>query len=168
MSLWPPPRSTRHSNRRPKILLGAAAGLVVLLAAAGVTTWALLPGEEAAAPLREAIPDPYTGSWSGEMSQRDAEGALVIDWGAKLKLDAGTNRGSADWFTLGCRGSVTLTENTGDSLVFDYVETYDPDNRCVDESVLTLTLGSAPDTLEAQWVAVSHGGTQMTSEGTLK
>ncbi|TDQ54754.1 hypothetical protein [Actinorugispora endophytica] len=174
MSLWPPPRSTRHSNRRARgMLVVAAAVLGGLVVVGGGVAWALFPegeadADEAGAGGEGGIPAAYAGNWSGEMSQHDEAGEPVVDWGASLKLDEGTGRGSADWFTLGCRGSVTLVEDTGDSLVFEYAETYDPENHCIDETILTLSPGAGGGTLEAEWVATSRSGTVMTSVGTLK
>ncbi|MEY9213734.1 hypothetical protein NI17_023230 [Thermobifida halotolerans] len=166
MSLWPPPRSSRHSGRRVRLpfVLGAAA--LALAAVVGGVTWALWPDEEQ--PLvTDGIPHSYAGSWSGEMAQYDEAGELVTDWVVRLKLDEGTDRGSADLLPLDCRGSIVLTERTDDFLVFEYAETYDPENRCIDESTLTLAQ-QVPGTLEAEWVGTSREGTVMTSTGTLK
>lgn len=166
MSLWPPPRTRRHNSgrRRLRLLVGGAAALA-LAAVAGVV-WALLSDDNAPS-AAEGIPEEYAGRWSGEMAQHDDSGALIVEWGVTLKLDEWTDRGSADLFTLDCRGSVVLTESTDDSLVFDYTETYDPEDRCIDHNVLTLTR-QGPDALEAEWTATSRQGTPMTSVGTLK
>ena len=51
--------------------------------------------------------------------------------------------------------------------MFDYAETYDPEDRCIDTSMLTLTQ-RVPGTLEATWEGISREGTVMTSTGTLK
>ncbi len=152
MSLWPPPRSARHNNRRPKLplILGVGVGVVVLAVMVGSLLW----GEEEPEPeeppavVTDGIPEEYAGSWSGEMSQHDEEGNLVADWVVQLKLDAGTDRGSAELLPFHCRGSIVLTEQTAESLVFDYAETYDPEDRCIDTSMLTLTQ-RVPGTLEA-------------------
>lgn len=168
MSLWPPPRSTRHSNRRGRVLLVVSASLLGLGVVAGGAAWSVLSEEKPVAEAVGGIPEEYAGSWSGEMSQYNEAGELVVNWGASLKLDEGTDRGSADWFTLNCRGSVTLVGRSGDGLVFEYAETYDPENRCIDESVLTLSRGAAEGTLAAEWRATSRSGTVMTSTGILK
>ncbi len=170
MSLWPPPRSTRHSNRRSRLVLVVGAAAAVVLAAVGGALWALWPEPEPEPEqpaVSEGIPEEYAGSWSGEMAQHDENGEPVTEWIVRLKLDEGTDRGSADLLPLDCRGTVVLTEQTETSLVFDYAETYDPEDHCIDESVLTLSQ-QVPGTLEAEWVGTSREGTVMTSTGTLK
>ncbi|GAA3722579.1 hypothetical protein GCM10022205_02800 [Spinactinospora alkalitolerans] len=168
MSLWPPPRSTRHStNRRRRALVAAITGAVLALVAGCVAVvWALSPGTEP--DDGTGVPAAYAGTWSGEMSQRNEAGEHVVDWGASLKLEAGSQRGTAEWFTLDCRGTITLTERTDEGLAFDYVETYDPEQRCIEEVSLSLRRGASEETLEAEWVAPSHDGTLMTSTGNLK
>ncbi|WP_017592790.1 hypothetical protein [Nocardiopsis potens] len=171
MSLWAPPRSTRHSaarRRRGRVIAIAAAAAVLLGGAGAAAYWGLAsgPGEEEAAGA--GVSDSFAGSWRGDMSQQDESGAHVTDWGAEVRLESGEERGSSEWYTLNCRGSLTLSERTGDGFVFDYVETYDPDDRCVDSSVLRLSPGAAEGTLEARWEALSHDGTEMVSTGTLR
>ncbi|RCV55850.1 hypothetical protein DEF23_07535 [Marinitenerispora sediminis] len=167
MSLWPPPRSARHSGRRRRTLLAAAAAVVAVVLVGGVAAWLLLR-PSAGADDGTGVPESFAGSWSGEMAQTDESGAHVVDWGATVKLTAGSEHGSAEWFTLNCRGSLTLTERAEDRLSFDYVETYDPDQRCIDEVELILEPGVRAGTLQARWEAVSHDGTPMTSTGTLR
>ena len=166
MSLWPPPRSTRHSSRRGRLPLVFGAAAVALAAVAGGVLWALRPEPEQAA-VTDGIPESYAGSWSGEMAQHDEDGEPVAEWVVRLKLDEGTDRGSAELIPLDCRGSIVLTEQTDRSLVFEYAETYDPEDRCIDESVLTLRQ-RIPGALEAEWEGTSREGTVMTSTGTLK
>ncbi|GAA1762852.1 hypothetical protein [Streptomonospora arabica] len=168
MSLWPPPRSTRHSAKRRRSLIVGV--LAVLLLGTGLGTaavWALQRGDAATAD-GSSVPESYAGTWRGEMSQVDEQGEHVVDWGAEVKLEQGEERGVSEWYTLDCRGSLDLTERTGDRLSFDYVETYDPGENCVDESELVLESGGSAGTLKARWTAVSHDGTPMTSTGTLR
>ncbi|MFC7327648.1 hypothetical protein [Marinactinospora rubrisoli] len=166
MSLWPPPRSARHNGRRRRAVVVGAAAAAVLLAAGGAAAWLFLrpsSGDDGT-----GVPESFAGAWSGEMAQTDESGAHVVDWGATVRLTAGSDTGSAEWFTLNCRGSLTLAERAEDRLVFDYVETYDPEQRCIDEVELTLEPGVRAGSLEARWVAVSHDGTTMTSTGSLR
>ncbi|PSK97346.1 hypothetical protein CLV63_10864 [Murinocardiopsis flavida] len=165
MSLWPPPRSTRHSGKRRKGVLIAIAAVLVVLAGGAAAAWVLNPGDEPG-PVGDGVPAAFAGSRVGEMAQVDEQGKPVTDWTAAVDLKEGAHRGSAEWRTFNCRGSLTLTEKDGARLSFDYVETYDPDNRCVDEATLTLAAGSG-DAVEAEWLAESHDGTMMTSTGAL-
>ncbi|KII00592.1 hypothetical protein LP52_00310 [Streptomonospora alba] len=166
ISLWPPPRSTRHSaKRRRNLILGLAAVLVLGSGMGSAAVWVMQRGGTADT---SAVPESYAGTWRGEMSQVNEDGQHVADWGAEVKLERGEERGVAEWYTFDCRGSLTLTERTGDRLAFDYVETYDPETRCVDESDLVLKRGGSAGTLEARWTAVSHNGVPMTSTGTLR
>ncbi|GAB3207753.1 hypothetical protein SAMN02745673_04071 [Marinactinospora thermotolerans DSM 45154] len=164
MSLWPPPRSTRHAGRRRRsmLLMGVAAG-AALLAAGGVTVWALSSGGDDAT----GVPAAYAGEWSGEMSQHDQDGTHVADWEATVHLEAGAERGSSQFVSLGCRVSLELTAREDDRIVFDYVETYDGDERCIDSGTLELRPGAEEGTLEAEWGASSHSGSHMTSTGTM-
>ncbi|GAB3487711.1 hypothetical protein [Nocardiopsis coralliicola] len=165
MALYAPPRSTRHSaakRRRARLWVLAAAALAVL-AAAGAAAFVLLSGDGG----EEPVPDPFVGSWRGDMSQESAAGGHVTDWGAEVVLESGEERGSSEWYSLNCRGSLTLQERSEDRLVFDYTETYDPQDRCVDSSELVLT-PAGDDVLEARWEAVSHDGTTMISTGMLR
>src|SRR5690606_3046501 len=171
MSLWPPPRSARHNNRRPKLplILGVGVGVVVLAVMVGSLLW----GEEEPEPeeppavVTDGIPEEYAGSWSGEMSQHDEEGNLVADWVVQLKLDAGTDRGSAELLPFHCRGSIVLTEQTAESLVFDYAQIYGSEDCCI--KACTLSLGHrARVTIEATWEGISHGGHVRTSTGIRK
>ncbi|MFC4560481.1 hypothetical protein ACFO4E_01290 [Nocardiopsis mangrovi] len=167
MSLWPPPRSTRHSAKRRKtIIVAALVGALIGLAAVGSVAWALRAGS-GGPDTGGSVPDSHAGTWSGDMSQEDDEGRHVTDWHVQIKLESGEERGSAD-YSMDCRGSLTLREREGDRLVFDYVETYDRDGRCIDESELYLEPGSSADVLDARWEAVSHDGVPMTSTGTLR
>ncbi|MDA8369580.1 MAG: hypothetical protein M0026_06885 [Nocardiopsaceae bacterium] len=166
MSLWPPPRSTRHSGKRRRgLLLAALAAVLLVGVGVGAAVWALQSRPDTSA-AETSVPDSYAGTWSGEMAQVDDDGKHVTEWGVKVKLESGMERGVAE-YTLNCRGSLTMVEQDGDRLVFDYVETYDRDDRCIDESELILEPGSSAEELEAQWNAVSHDGTPMTSTGTL-
>nr|WP_155998588.1 hypothetical protein [Streptomonospora sp. PA3] len=167
MSLWPPPRSTRHSAKRRRSMIAGIATVFVLGSGLGTAAvWVLQGGGSAAG--GSTVPESYAGTWRGEMSQVNEEGEHVVDWGAEVKLEEGAERGVSEWYTLDCRGSLTLTERTGDRLSFDYVETYDPQERCVDESQLVLVGGDSAGTLQARWSAVSHNGVPMTSTGTLR
>lgn len=168
MSLWPPPRSTRHTAKRRKSLIAGIAAVAVLGIGAGTAAVWVLQRDGAATAGGAAVPESYAGTWRGEMSQVDENGRHIVDWGAEVKLEQGEERGVSEWYTLDCRGSLTLTKRDGQRLTFDYVETYDPDETCVDESELVLDAGTSAGTLEAQWRAVSHDGVPMTSNGTLR
>nr|WP_246422205.1 hypothetical protein [Nocardiopsis mwathae] len=168
MSLWPPPRSSRHSGKRRRSALFLGAAAVLLLGGVGGAAWALRGDSEPPVATETSVPDSHAGTWTGTMIQRNADGDHILDWDAQVKLESGAERGVAVWTTLNCRGSLTLTTRDGDRLVFDYVETYDPDSRCIDESELVLRPGQINGTLEATWNAVSHDGTAMTSRGTLR
>ncbi|QBI52586.1 hypothetical protein [Streptomonospora litoralis] len=168
MSLWPPPRSNRHSAKRRKSLVAGIVAVVVLGAGIGTAAVWVLQRDQAATADGPAVPESYAGTWRGEMSQFNEEGEHIVDWGAEVKLEQGEERGVSEWYTLDCRGSLDLTERRGDRLTFDYVETYDPDERCVDESELVLDSGDSAGTLHARWSAVSHEGVPMTSTGTLR
>lgn len=166
MSLWPPPRSNRHNGKRSRrgVLVAVVAGVLLL---AGTTGAAVLGLEWRSSTVEDGVPESYAGSWRGEMSQRDEAGNHVVDWGAEITLEPGAQRGSAEWFTLNCRGSLKLTERDGQDVVFEYAETYDPEKHCVDESELELRPGDDDSELQARWNAVSHDGTSMISTGTL-
>lgn len=168
ISLWPPPRSTRHSaKRRRNLILGLAAVLVLGSGVGSSAVWVMQRGAASTAD-GSAVPESYAGTWRGEMSQVNEAGQHVADWGAEVKLERGEERGVAEWYTFDCRGSLDLTERTDGRLAFHYVETYDPEERCVDESDLVLERGGSAGTLEARWTAVSHNGVPMTSTGTLR
>lgn len=169
MSLYPPPRSTRHTARRRKgwMVAAAVAGGAVVVAGGTAAALVLGRGAEQDPGPGTSVPDTFAGTWEGKMIQEDEAGEHVTDWDARVRLETGAERGSSEWFTLDCRGSLTLQERDGSRLVFDYVETYDSDDRCVDTSTLTLTEGGADDTLDARWEATSHDGTTMISTGTL-
>lgn len=139
-----------------------------MLGGAGVTTWALIPESEEQPVEETSVPDSLAGTWSGQMVQEEADGDHVIDWNTEIKLEGGAERGSSEWTTMNCRGTLTLAERVRDRMVFDYVETYDPNDNCVDEAELTLWQGNAEEEIEARWKATSHTGTSMISTGTLR
>nr|WP_046471081.1 hypothetical protein [Allosalinactinospora lopnorensis] len=170
MSLWPPRRSTRHSGKRRRRGAAVIAAAAVLLAGTGggVAVWAWRSASEGSSTEEASVPGPFAGTWSGRMSQEDAEGDHVIDWGTRVELEAGAKRGSSEWYTLDCRGGLALSGQEEDRLFFDYVETYDPEDRCVDEAELVLRAGEDEGELEAKWSATSQEGTSMTSTGTLR
>lgn len=167
LSLWPPPRSTKHSGkrRRGRIIVGVSAAL--LLAAGGTAAWVL------AAPPEETViegarsPESFVGSWAGEMIQRDTEGSFVADWRAEIVIHPGAERGRSSWPTFGCSGVLELSAHDGDRMVYEYTESADPDDRCVDSAELTLTPGADETVLQAEWVAISREGNRMTSTGTV-
>ncbi|RNL78204.1 hypothetical protein EFW17_23310 [Halostreptopolyspora alba] len=169
MSLRPPRRSTRQRDRRRRRgpwLLSLVAALVVGGGAA--VAWVLSPDTDERAVEGASVPDSFAGTWSGRMVQQEAGGDHVIDWDTRIKLEGGAERGSSEWYTLNCRGSLTLAEHEGDRMSFDYVETYDPEDHCVDEAELTLWPGGSEGEIEARWDALSDSGTPMVSTGTLR
>ncbi|WP_435107528.1 hypothetical protein [Nocardiopsis synnemataformans] len=167
LSLWPPPRSTRHSGRRRRqfTVLGAVA-LAVLLVGGGATAWALLAdGEEA--PQEAAAPaEEFVGAWAGEMVQVNTEGQHVADWHAEVRIEEGAERGSTAWTTFTCSGTLVLSAGDNDRRVYAYTETADPEDRCVDEAELTLS-PVADGGLRAEWSSITDEGTRMTSTGPL-
>ncbi|WP_017541837.1 hypothetical protein [Nocardiopsis halophila] len=169
MSLYPPPRSTRHTARRRRggMIAAVAAGAAALLVGGVLVVLALRPDPQETPAESASVPDSFAGTWQGKMIQEDEAGEHVTDWDARVRLETGEERGSSEWYTLECRGSLTLQERGESRLVFDYVETYDAEDRCVDESRLVLTTGGADGTLDARWEATSHDGTTMISTGTL-
>ncbi|WP_017613642.1 hypothetical protein [Nocardiopsis salina] len=170
MSLWPPPRSTRHTGRRRRKATVAAVVLVLLLllGAGGYALWAFVLDGEGAAPAAdgEAPVTDFEGSWSGRMAQVDTDGEPVAEWDAQVRIEEGAERGSTAWTTFTCSGTLELSAREGDRLVYAYTETSDPQDRCVDQSELTVR----PDGdggLDAEWASVTDGGTRMVSTGTL-
>ncbi|WP_150239343.1 hypothetical protein [Nocardiopsis quinghaiensis] len=169
MSLWPPPRSTRHNGRRRRqVTVLAVAVSAVLLAGGGATAWALLAGiadedpEEAAAPAEE-----FVGSWAGEMVQVDTEGDHVADWHAEVRIEEGAERGSTAWTTFSCSGTLVLSAGDNNRRVYAYTETADPQDRCVDEAELTVWPAADGGGLRAEWSSVTREGTRMISTGDL-
>jgi len=167
LSLWPPPRSTRHSGRRRRqITVAAAVAAVVLLLAGGAVAWTVLadPVEEETA---SAVPaEAFVGAWSGEMQQVDTEGRHVADWHAEVRIEEGAERGSTAWTTFSCSGTLVLSAGDNDRRVYSYTETADPEDRCVDESELTVW-SSADGGLRAEWSSITREGTRMISTGDL-
>ncbi|WDZ89969.1 hypothetical protein [Nocardiopsis sp. HUAS JQ3] len=167
LSLWPPPRSTRHSGRRRRqfTVLGAVA-LAVLLIGGGATAWALLADGEEAAQEAVAPAEDFVGSWAGEMVQVNTEGQHVADWHAEVRIEEGAERGSTAWTTFACSGTLVLSAGDNDRRVYAYTETADPEDRCVDEAELTVS-PVAGGGLRAEWSSVTDEGTRMTSTGPL-
>lgn len=167
MALWPPPRSTRHSGRRRRQITVASIVLLVLLlmVGGGVALWTLAPVPEEKTGGQEVSLQDYEGSWSGRMHQVDTEGDPVAEWDAQVRIEEGAERGSTAWTTFSCSGTLELTAREGDRLVYGYTETSDPEERCVDES--ELTLWPTEDGLNAEWVSITREGTRMVSTGVL-
>lgn len=168
LSLWPPPRSTRHSGRRRRQLtvLGAVV-LAVLLIGGGATAWALLADGEEAAQEPAAPAEDFVGAWSGEMVQVNTDGQHVADWHAEVRIEEGAERGSTAWTTFTCSGTLVLSAGDNDRRVYAYTETADPEDRCVDEAELTVS-PAAEGGLRAEWSSVTDEGTRMTSTGALR
>ncbi|MGW5878443.1 hypothetical protein ACWFMI_18025 [Nocardiopsis terrae] len=169
MSLWPPPRSTRHSGRRRRQFTKAAVTVAALaLIGGGVfVARAYLDGSGDDTVTATSDPDEFVGSWSGRMDQVDTEGDPVAEWDAQVRIEEGAERGSTAWTTFSCSGTLELSARDGDRLVYSYTETSDPEDRCVDESELMLWPVPNGGGLEAEWSAVTHEGTRMISTGTL-
>ncbi|WP_306371393.1 hypothetical protein [Nocardiopsis sp. CC223A] len=167
VSLWSPPRSVQGSARRRRRITGLAVGTAAVLLIAGGTAaaWALI-GEDAEDVPNAAVPAvEFVGSWAGEMTQVDTEGEHVADWHAEVRIEEGAERGSTAWTTFTCSGTLELTATDNDRRVYAYTETADPEERCVDESELTVWPGA--DGLHAEWSSVTREGTRMTSTGLL-
>ncbi|MBB4929869.1 hypothetical protein F4561_000689 [Lipingzhangella halophila] len=143
-------------------------GVALIVGGGAAAAWALNDSAEERPVEGASVPDSFAGTWSGRMVQEEADGDHVIDWDTRIKLEGGVERGSSEWYTLDCRGSLTLAERDGDRLVFDYVETYDPEDHCVDEAELTLRPGGSEGEIAAKWNATSEGDTPMISTGTLR
>ncbi|WP_159940362.1 MULTISPECIES: hypothetical protein [unclassified Nocardiopsis] len=168
LSLWPPPRSTRHSGRRRRqIAVLAAVALTVVVVGGGATAWALLSdGAEEAADEGGAPADVFVGSWSGEMVQVDTEGEHVADWHAEVRIEEGAERGSTAWTTFSCSGTLVLSAADNDRRVYAYTETADPEERCVEDAELTVW-PDADGGLKAEWSSITREGTRMISTGDL-
>ena len=170
MSLWPPPRSTRHTGRRRRKITITAVVLVLLLllGAGGYALWAFVL-DETAAPSgdNDAPVSAFEGSWSGQMRQVDTDGAPVTEWDAQVRIEEGAERGSTAWTTFSCSGTLELSARDGDRLVYAYTETSDPQDRCVDDSELTVWPNEG-DGLDSEWASVTDGGTRMVSTGVLE
>ena len=169
MSLWPPPRSTRHSGRRRRQFTKAAvaAAVLLLLGGGGYAAWTQWGGSDEDAVVTTPEPEEFVGSWSGRMSQVDTDGEPVAEWDAQVRIEEGGERGSTVWTTFSCSGTLELSARDGDRLVYSYTEISDPEDRCVDESELTLWPVSGGEGLNAEWSAVTREGTRMVSTGTL-
>ncbi|WP_017585281.1 hypothetical protein [Nocardiopsis ganjiahuensis] len=169
MSLWPPPRSTRHSGKRRRQFTKAALAVAVLLLLGGgsFAAWTYLGDSDADTVTTTSDPDEFVGSWSGQMNQVDTDGEPVAEWDAQVRIEEGAERGSTVWTTFSCFGTLELSARDGDRLVYSYTETSDPEDRCVDESELTLWPVSDGVGLNAEWSSVTREGTRMVSTGTL-
>ena len=168
MSLWPPPRSTRHTGKRRRQFTRLAIVSVVALVLGGgaAAAWAYLEASEPDPITATSEPDEFVGSWSGRMSQVDTDGEPVAEWDAQVRIDEGAERGSTAWTTFSCSGTLELAARDGDRLVYTYSEISDPDERCVDEAELTLWPASGQG-LNAEWSSVTREGTRMVSTGIL-
>lgn len=168
ISLWPPPRSTRHSGRRRRqvTVVGTVVLVLLLLTGGTVAAWSFLAGDDDDSTSSPSV-DEFVGSWSGDMSQVNTEDAHVADWHAQVRIEEGAERGSTAWTTWSCSGTLELTARDGDRLVYGYTETSDPDNRCVDEAELTVWPNPDGDGLKAEWASVTAEGTEMFSTGVL-
>ncbi|MFE9242599.1 hypothetical protein [Nocardiopsis sp. NPDC006938] len=168
MSLWPPPRSNRHTGRRRRQVARTAVALaaLVLLGGGGYAAWSHLDGAREDTVTTMSDPEAFVGAWSGRMSQVDTDGTPVAEWDAEVRIEDGAQRGSTAWTTFSCSGTLDLSARDGDRLVYSYTETADPQDRCVDESELTLWPG--PDgRINAEWSSVTREGTRMVSTGIL-
>lgn len=167
MALWPPPRSTRHSGRRRRQITVLSIALLVLLliVAGGAAVWAFVLDGEEDTNDQEVSLEVYEGSWSGSMQQVDTEGEPVAEWDAEVRIEEDAERGSTAWTTFSCSGTLNLSAREGDRLVYSYTETSDPEDRCVDES--ELTVWPVEDGLNAEWVSITAEGTRMVSTGVL-
>ncbi|MBR8744825.1 hypothetical protein [Nocardiopsis sp. MG754419] len=168
LSLWPPPRSTRHSGRRRRLLarLGAAAFVLLLAGGGAAAAWFYLDDSDQAPVTATSEPGEFEGAWSGRMHQVNTEGDPVAEWDAEVRIDEGAERGSTAWTTFTCSGTLELSARDGDRLVYTYTETSDPEDRCVDEAELTLWPASGAG-LNAEWASITREGTRMVSTGTL-
>lgn len=167
VSLWSPPRSVQGSARRRRRITGLAVGTAAVLLIAGGTAaaWALI-GEDAEDVPNAAVPaEDFVGSWAGEMTQVDTEGAHVADWHAEVRIEEGAERGSTAWTTFTCSGTLELTATDNDRRVYTYTETADPEERCVDQA--ELTVWPAAGGLNSEWSSVTREGTRMVSTGLL-
>lgn len=170
MSLWPPPRSNRHSGRRRRKATITAVILVflLLLGAGGYALWTFV-AEDTAAPSgdNDAPVSDFEGSWAGQMEQVDTDGAPVAEWDAQVRIEEGAERGSTAWTTFSCSGTLELSARDGDRLVYAYTETSDPQDRCVDDSELTVW-PNEDGGLDSEWASVTDDGTRMVSTGVLE
>lgn len=170
MSLWPPPRSNRHSGRRRRKVTITAVILLslLLLGAGGYSLWTFVLEETAAPSGEEDAPvSDFEGSWAGQMRQVDTDGTPVAEWDAQVRIEEGAERGSTAWTTFSCSGTLELTAREGDRLVYAYTETSDPQDRCVDDSELTVWPNDRGG-LDSEWASVTDGGTRMVSTGVLE
>ncbi|GAB3688915.1 hypothetical protein [Nocardiopsis oceani] len=169
MSLWPPPRSTRHSGKRrrqiTKVLV--IASVLLLVGGGAAAAWTYLDGSGDDPVTVTSDPGEFEGDWSGQMEQVNTEGDPVAAWDAQVRIEEGAERGSTAWTTFSCSGTLELSARDGDRLVYAYTETSDPEDRCVDESELTLWPASDGQGLNAEWSSVTGEGTRMVSTGTL-
>lgn len=167
LSLWSPPRSVQGSARRRRRITGLVVGAaaVLLIAGGGAAAWALIGDGAEDLPGAGAAAEDFVGSWAGEMTQVDTEGAHVADWHAEVRIEEGAERGSTAWTTFTCSGTLELTAADNDRRVYTYTETADPEERCVDDA--ELTVWPASDGLKAEWSSVTREGTRMTSTGIL-
>lgn len=167
LSLWPPPRSTRHSGRRRRQFTALAVIVpTALLIVGGAAGWALLVDTDGSTDEDSALAEAFVGSWSGEMVQVDTEGEHVADWHAEVRIEEGAERGSTAWTTFSCSGTLELSAGDNDRRVYTYTETADPEDRCVDEAELTVW-PAADGGLKAEWVSITREGTRMLSTGDL-
>ena len=167
VSLWSPPRSVQVSARRRRRITGLAVGTAAVLLVAGGTAaaWALIGGGAEEVPNAVVPAEDFVGSWAGEMTQVDSEGAHVADWHAEVRIEEGAERGSTAWTTFNCSGTLELTATDNDRRVYAYTETADPDERCVDQA--ELTVWPVGDGLGSEWSSVTRKGTRMVSTGSL-
>ncbi|GHD18854.1 hypothetical protein GCM10007147_09460 [Nocardiopsis kunsanensis] len=170
MSLWPPPRSNRHSGRRRRkvVITAAVLAFLLLLGAGGYALWKfVLDGAAAPSGDDDAPVSAFEGSWSGQMKQVDTNGAPVAEWDAQVRIEEGAERGSTAWTTFSCSGTLELSARDGDRLVYIYSETSDPQERCVDDSELTVW-PNGDGGLDSEWASVTDDGTRMVSTGVLE
>ena len=170
MSLWPPPRSNRHSGRRRRkaAIAVVTLALLLLLGGGGYALWAFV-ADDTAAPSgdNDAPVSDFEGSWAGQMRQVDTDGVPVAEWDAEVRIEEGAERGSTAWTTFSCSGTLELSARDGDRLVYAYTETSDPQDRCVDDSELTVW-PNEDGGLDSEWASVTDDGTRMVSTGVLE
>ncbi|WP_116245951.1 hypothetical protein [Nocardiopsis sp. FIRDI 009] len=169
MSLWQPPRSTRHTlRRRRRIAFVSGAVLAALVLSGGIAAaWTLLGDGGSDVAEDAGHLERFVGSWAGEMTQVDTEGEHVADWHAEVRIEEGGQTGGTAWTTFSCSGTLELSARDGDRVVYAYTELADPEDRCVDDAELTLWPDGDRRGLMAEWSSVTDEGTRMTSTGAM-
>ena len=154
MSLWPPPRSTRHSGRRRRQLtvLGIVLSALLLVVGGGAAIWVFVPVSEEDMGGQEVSLDDYEGSWSGRMHQVDTEGEPVAEWEAQVRIEKDAERGSTAWTTFSCSGTLDLSAR--EEVDSSTTTPRPPTPRTLRGRVRT-TIWPAEDGLNAEWVSIT-------------